>query len=87
MPVCHSNLSFLVERGTQLERKIKVHVWGRNGTEIREVSLEEAEKMLNETYTDPIGGLVVNQETGEVIGEISPEIKELLIIDHMIGGG
>jgi hypothetical protein len=49
--------------------------------------LEEAEKMLNETYADPIGGLVVNQETGQVIGEISPEIKELLIIDHMIGGG
>jgi hypothetical protein len=70
-----------------LERKIKVHVWGRNGTEIREVSLAEAERILNETYSDPIGGLVVNQETGEVIGEISQEIKELLIIDQMIGGG
>jgi hypothetical protein len=70
-----------------LVRKIKVHVWGTNGTEIKEVSLEEAEKMLKETYADPVGGLVVNKETGQVIAEISPEIKELLIIDHMIGGG
>jgi hypothetical protein len=87
MPVCHHNSILPTEKETQLERKIKVHVWGRNDTEIREVGLAEAEKMLNETYADPIGGLVVNQETGEVIAEISPEIKEILIIDQMIGGG
>ncbi len=87
MPVCHSNLSLLMGMETQLERKIKVHFWGTNGAEIKEVSLEEAEKMVKDTYADPVGGFVVNQETGQVIGEMSPEIKELLIVDQMIGGG
>ncbi len=70
-----------------MERKIRVHFSGRNDTAAIEVGLEEAMKILTETYSDPVGGLVVNKETGEVIVEISPDVKELLIIDHIVGGG
>jgi hypothetical protein len=70
-----------------MARTIKVHIFGRNGLEVREVSLEEAERILQETYTDPLGGLVADRKTGKVIWEIGPDVEELSILDHMIGGG
>ena len=70
-----------------MARMIKVHILGRNGTEIKEVNLQEAERILKETYADPLGGLVADRRTGEVIWEIGPNVEELFIIDHMIGGG
>ena len=70
-----------------MERTIKVYIQGRNGVEIKEVELEEAKRILKETYTDPLGGLVADRRTGEVIWEIGPEVKELFIMDHIIGGG
>jgi hypothetical protein len=66
---------------------IKVHVLGRNGMETKEVSLEEAERILKETYADSLGGLVTNKRTGKVIEEIGPDVEELLIINYIIGGG
>lgn len=68
-------------------RMIKVHILGRNGIEIKEVNLEEADRILKETYADPLGGLVADRRTGEVIWEIGSNVEELLIIDQMIGGG
>jgi len=68
-------------------RIIKVHILGRNGLEIREVNLEEAERILKETYADPLGGLVADKRTGEVIWELDPNVEELIVVDQMIGGG
>lgn len=68
-------------------RMIKVHVLGRSGTEIKEVSLEEAEKILKETYADPLGGIVADKKTGEMIWEIGPDVEELFIINEVLGGG
>ena len=70
-----------------MERMIKVHIMGRNGTEIKDVNLQEAERILKETYDDPLGGLVSDNKTGEIIWEIGPNVEEIFIIDHMIGGG
>ena len=70
-----------------MARMIKVHILGRNGLEIKEVSLEEAGTILKETYADSLGGLVADRRTGEVIGEIGPNVEELFIVDQMIGGG
>jgi len=67
-------------------RMIKVHILGRNGREIREVSLEEAETILKETYADSLGGLVVDRRTGKVVWEIGPNVEELLIVNQMMGG-
>jgi len=68
-------------------RMLKVHILGRNGIEIKKVNLQEAERILKETYADSLGGLVADRRTGEIIGEIGPNVEELFIIDHMIGGG
>lgn len=70
-----------------MARMIKVHILGRSGLELREVSLEEAERILKETYADSLGGLVTDRRTGQVISEIGPDVEELLIIGHMVGGG
>ncbi len=69
------------------DRKIKLYITGTQGTEVKEVSLEEAERVVKHTYADPVGGLVANRKNGEIISEITPDIDELVIIDHLIGGG
>jgi hypothetical protein len=70
-----------------MERMIKVHILGRDGIEIKEVNLKEAERILKETYADPLGGLVADKRTGEVIWELAPNVEELIVVDQMIGGG
>jgi hypothetical protein len=70
-----------------LERKIKVYITGTKGTEVKEVSLAEAGKILKDTYADPVGGLVANKKTGEIIWKISRDVEEILVIDQIIGGG
>jgi len=66
---------------------ITVYIMGRNGLEEREVSFEEAETILEETYADSLGGLVADKRTGEVIWRIGPDVEELFIVEHAIGGG
>jgi len=66
-------------------KMVKVRVMGNN--EVREVSLEEARKILDETYDSAVGGLVADARTGEVIWQITPETEEIVIIEQMIGGG
>jgi hypothetical protein len=62
-------------------------VTGLQGTEVKEVSLEEAKKVLGRIYADPVGGFVSNRKNGEIISEITPDIDEIIIIDQLIGGG
>jgi hypothetical protein len=64
-------------------RMIRVHSIGKAE---KEVTLQEAEKILEDTYNDPIGGLVADATTGEVIWRIEPEVKEIVIL-HILGGG
>ena len=66
---------------------VKVHIMGRDGEEIREVEFEEAERIVRETYEDPLGGLVADAKTKEIIWEMTPDIKEIVIMGEIIGGG
>ena len=68
-----------------MERVIKVRIIGKK--EIREVTLQEAQKILEDTYNDPVGGLVADARTGEVIWRMSPDVEEIIIIEQMLGGG
>ena len=70
-----------------MERRIKLYITGVDGTEVKVVSLEEAQKVLQQTYADAVGGFVANRKNGEIISQITPDIDELIIVDHVIGGG
>ena len=67
-----------------MERIIKVRF--ASGGE-KEVSLEEARRILDETYADPLGGLVADGKTNEVIYQIDPDVSEITVLDTIIGGG
>ena len=67
-----------------MERKIRVRF--ASGAE-KEVTLEEAREILDETYRDPLGGLVANGKTDEVIYRIDPDVEEIVVLDTIIGGG
>lgn len=50
-----------------MARMIKMYILSRNGLELKELDLEEAERILKGTYPDPLGGFVTDGGTGEVI--------------------
>ncbi len=64
---------------------VTVRVFGKK--ESRQVSLDEAQKILNETYDNPVGGIVVDARTHETISHIGPDTEEIIIIEQMLGGG
>ena len=66
-------------------RMTKVRTLGSG--EIREVTIQEAEKILEDTYNDPVGGLVADARTREVIYKISPNVEQIVIMEQMLGGG
>jgi hypothetical protein len=68
-----------------MAKLIKVRTLG-NST-VREVTVEKARQILEDTYNDPQGGLVANAKTGEIIWQLSPDVEEIVVIEQMIGGG
>lgn len=67
-------------------RTIKVHIFGRNGRETKDMTLEEANATLRETFADSMGGLAIDGRTGQVISEIGPDVDEVFITHLMTGG-
>jgi hypothetical protein len=68
-----------------MTRKIKVRTIG--SAETREGTIQEAEKILEDTYNDPVGGLVADARTGEVICKIHLNVEKIIIMEQMLGGG
>ncbi len=68
-----------------MAKNIKVRFIGKD--EIKEVSLEEARKILEDTYNSAMGGFVTDARTGQVLSEIGPEVEEIVVIEQMLGGG
>jgi hypothetical protein len=62
-----------------------VHTLG--GVGVREVTADEAQQIVENTYRDSMGGFVVDYRTNQIISQISPETAEILIVEQMLGGG
>ena len=67
-----------------MPRTIKVHQLGRSGMEVKEVGLDEAQVFLEDAAT--WGWIVADARTQQVVWEIGPDTKEIMIIG-MLGGG
>ena len=67
-----------------MTQTIRVYRLAENASEIKEVSVEEAEKILQEAYAR--GNIVVNKRIGEVIDEITPDIEEIILVQVVAGG-
>jgi len=42
---------------------------------------------LEEIYNDPLGGLVADGKTNEVIWQIGSDVEEIIVLEMMLGGG
>jgi hypothetical protein len=62
-----------------------VHTLG--SVAVREVTADEAQRIVENTYQDSMGGFVADYRTNQVISQISPETAEILIVEQMLGGG
>ena len=63
---------------------VKVRVYGKEI--IREVSIEEAQMLIDETYNDDMGRLAIDAISNEVIADISPDTREIILMQQMFGG-
>lgn len=71
-----------------MTQTIRVHTFGPCGMEeIREVSFQEAESILEDTAIDPFRRQIIDARTGEEIWEIRPDVKDILIVPDLAGGG
>ena len=68
-----------------MDKLITVRVMGKKET--RKVSRQEALKIMEQVWEDPIGGLVANGKTRQVIWKLEPDVDEILIMEKMFGGG
>ncbi len=66
-----------------MERMIQVFT---TTGEVKTVTLPEAEKIVQDTYNDRIGGLVVDLGTNQTIWRIGPDVGKIMIV-QMLGGG
>ena len=65
-------------------RKVKVRLASETGTAIKEVSIQEAEKILDDAYD--AGAVVTNAKTGEIIFYVGENIEEIDITRILAGG-
>ncbi|WP_300464153.1 hypothetical protein [Desulfobacula sp.] len=52
-----------------------------------EVSREKAQKILQNTYKDPIGGLVIDGKTNKVIHHLSSDVECICVLEKFLDGG
>lgn len=67
-----------------MAQTVKIESMGANGIQVKEVSLQEAKRIVKEAYAR--GSLVLDKRAGEIIEEPSPNTEELLILDMIAGG-
>jgi hypothetical protein len=63
---------------------IKIQWIGMDGMDYREVDLAEAKRLVAEACGESLS--VIDKKTGFTVGEITPDIKEIIIIGLMEGG-
>jgi len=68
------------------ERIVKVHYFFAKG-ETKEVSEEEAKRILSETYSSTYGGLIVDVKTNKVIYQINSDVEEIVVLEGFADGG
>ena len=64
--------------------KIKIHWFDVSRNETREVDLEEAQRIVTESYTH--GNTAIDKKTGAVVEVVKPEIDEIVIVGAIDGG-
>ena len=67
-----------------MSQTIKVHRLSEEGLEATEVSPEEATRLIEEAYAQ--GHVVVDRETGNVIDDLDPDTKEIILVATIAGG-
>ena len=68
------------------ERTVKVRYFYAGG-EVKEVSEEDAKRILSETYNSTYGGLIVDLKTNKVIYQINSDVEEILVLEGVAAGG
>ena len=64
-----------------------ISIYMHSSGETREVTVEEAERILDEEFNDPEGGIIIDAKTYRAISYIGPETEGIIIMEQMLGTG
>ena len=64
-----------------------INVFIHSTGETRDVTLSEAEEILEDNYNDPEGGIILDARTNRAIARIGPDIEGIIIMEQMLGTG
>ena len=67
-----------------MERMIRLRTLGEET--IKKITPQEAERILEAVYNDPMGGFVVDAKKRKVIWQIENTVEEIMVLD-ILGGG
>lgn len=67
-----------------MTRTITVQTLSEDGLRAELVSPEEASRLIKEAYTQ--GHVAVDKETGSVIDDITPGVREIILVATIAGG-
>ena len=70
-----------------MPRMIRVRRETADGWQVTEADVEEAQRILEATYADDSGGLVVDGKTQQVIWLIGPDVEEIVIMPELLIAG
>jgi hypothetical protein len=68
----------------QAVQPIKIHIINLDSTEDREVSVEEAQRIVEDSWAQ--GMTAIDRKTGNVIDKVTADIRDILIIIVIDGG-
>jgi hypothetical protein len=68
-----------------MAKMVKVRIIG--SAEVKELTLEEAQEIVDSVYIGALGGFAADAKTGRILSKIGPDIEEIVVVEQMLGGG
>jgi hypothetical protein len=64
-----------------------ISIYMHSSGETKEVTLQEAQRILDEEFNDPEGGIILDAKTCRAISYIGPDTEGIIIMEQMLGTG
>jgi hypothetical protein len=64
-----------------------ISIYMHSSGETKEVTLQEAQRILDDEFNDPEGGIILDAKTYRAILYIGPDTEGIIIMEQMLGTG
>jgi hypothetical protein len=64
-----------------------ISIYMHSSGETKTVTLEEAQRIIDDEFNDPEGGIIIDAKTYRAISHIGPDTEGIIIMEQMLGTG